>query len=142
MSDHVQCFTREGEVLEEWGWVADSPTSGGWWGPGRYAGQAYDSSRWDGFVFRTDDVVVCAPQKCGTTWAQMICALLIFQTDHLPAPLGVLSPWLDSNTAPLAEVSRPVGRPATPAIHQDPHSAGWAAGCWVVHVSVYCSRSA
>jgi hypothetical protein len=34
----------------------------------------------------------------------MICALLIFQTDQLPAPLGVLSPWLDSNTAPLAEV--------------------------------------
>ncbi len=34
----------------------------------------------------------------------MICALLIFQTDRLPAPLGVLSPWLDSKTAPLAEV--------------------------------------
>ncbi|HTT88399.1 MAG TPA: sulfotransferase domain-containing protein [Acidimicrobiales bacterium] len=84
--------------------MAGSSTSGGWWGPGRYAGAAYDSSRWDGFVFRDDDVVVCAPQKCGTTWAQMICALLIFQTDQLPAPLGVLSPWLDSKTAPLAEV--------------------------------------
>jgi aryl sulfotransferase len=67
-------------------------------------GGSYDSSRWDGFVFRADDVVVCAPQKCGTTWVQMICALLIFQTDQLPEPLGVLSPWLDSRAAPLAEV--------------------------------------
>jgi len=31
----------------------------------------------------------------GTTWTQMICALLIFQTPELPAPLGRLSPWLD-----------------------------------------------
>ena len=44
-------------------------------GPGRYAGQAYDSSRWDGAVFRAGDVVACAPQKCGTTWAQMIGSL-------------------------------------------------------------------
>src|SRR5580693_4199199 len=84
--------------------VAGVPTPGGWWGPGRYAGGAYDSARWDGFVFRAGDVVVCAPQKCGTTWAQMICALLIFQTDQLPAPLGLLSPWLDSKAAPLTEV--------------------------------------
>jgi len=98
-------FTGDREVPEEWGWVVGSPASAGWWGPDRYAGQAFDSSRWDGFVLRADDVVVCAPQKCGTTWAQMICALLIFQTDQLPAPLGVLSPWLDSKAAPLAEVT-------------------------------------
>lgn len=85
--------------------VAESRTSGGWWGPGRYAGGSYDSSRWDGFVFRSGDVVVCAPQKCGTTWVQMICALLIFQTDQLPAPLALVSPWLDSKTEPLTEVT-------------------------------------
>ena len=85
--------------------MAGSPQSGGWWGPGRYAGGSFDSSRWDGFVLRPDDVVVCAPQKCGTTWVQMICALLIFQTDRLPAPLALLSPWLDSKSAPLTEVT-------------------------------------
>ena len=29
----------------------------------------------------------------------MICALLVFQTDELPASLDVLSPWLDMLTA-------------------------------------------
>ena len=68
--------------------VGGSSTSGGWWGPGRYAGQAYDSARWDSFVFRSGDIWCAPPQKCGTTWAQMICALLVLQTDQLPAPVG------------------------------------------------------
>jgi len=42
--------------------------------------------------------------KTGTTWAQMICALLIFGEPQLPAPLGRLSPWLDHLVAPRAEV--------------------------------------
>ena len=35
---------------------------------------------------------------------QMICALLIFQTPELPAPLGELSPWLDWLISPREEV--------------------------------------
>ncbi|GAA0367510.1 glycolipid sulfotransferase [Actinoallomurus spadix] len=35
---------------------------------------------------------------------QMICALLIFQTPELPAPLSRLSPWLDHLTMPRGEV--------------------------------------
>jgi hypothetical protein len=35
---------------------------------------------------------------------QMICALLIFQTPELPAPLSELSPWLDWLIRPLDEV--------------------------------------
>src|SRR5215467_7195972 len=35
---------------------------------------------------------------------QMICALLIFQTPDLPAPLGELSPWLDWLVAPAERV--------------------------------------
>jgi hypothetical protein len=34
----------------------------------------------------------------------MICALLIFQTPSLPAPLGRLSPWLDHRTVPRERV--------------------------------------
>jgi hypothetical protein len=37
---------------------------------------------------------------------QMICALLIFQDPVLPCRLTDLSPWLDMQTAPLAEVVR------------------------------------
>jgi aryl sulfotransferase len=39
--------------------------------------------------------VSSARSRSGTTWMQAICALLIFQTPDLPAPLSQLSPWLD-----------------------------------------------
>jgi hypothetical protein len=54
-----------------------------------------DSARWDGFAFRPGDIVISTPPKCGTTWMQMICALLIFQTPVLDRPLAEISPWLD-----------------------------------------------
>jgi hypothetical protein len=57
-----------------------------------------DSARWDGFQLRADDIIISTPAKCGTTWTQMICALLVFQTDDLPGPLDLLSPWLDMQT--------------------------------------------
>ncbi len=64
----------------------------------RYRGVVGDSARWDGFSFRPDDIVISTPPKCGTTWTQMICALLIFQTPDLERPLSMISPWLDMQT--------------------------------------------
>jgi len=61
----------------------------------RYQSFLTDSARWDGFAFRPGDIIISTPAKCGTTWAQMICALLIFQTPELPASLDVLSPWME-----------------------------------------------
>jgi aryl sulfotransferase len=61
----------------------------------RYRSVVYDSIRWDGFQFRPGDIVICTPPKCGTTWMQMICALLIFQDPNLDRPLSDISPWLD-----------------------------------------------
>ncbi len=40
----------------------------------------------------------------GTTWVQMICALLIFQTPDLPDSISNLSPWLDWLITPRADV--------------------------------------
>lgn len=51
--------------------------------------------RWAEFPFRPGDIVISTAPKSGTTWVQTICALLIFQTPSLPAPLPKLSPWLD-----------------------------------------------
>jgi aryl sulfotransferase len=66
--------------------------------PVRYYNVVADSARWNGFDFRDGDIVISTPPKCGTTWTQMVCALLIFQTPDLPAPLTELSPWLDMLT--------------------------------------------
>lgn len=70
----------------------------------RYLTPMEDSSRWDGFEFRPGDIVINSPAKCGTTWTQMICALLIFQTPRLPGPLSSLSPWIDMLVRPKQEV--------------------------------------
>jgi hypothetical protein len=63
--------------------------------PIRYQSADEDSARWLDFTFRPGDIVISTRSKSGTTWVQMICALLIFQTPDLPAPLADLSPWLD-----------------------------------------------
>jgi aryl sulfotransferase len=59
-----------------------------------------DSGRWLGFRFRPGDIVISTRRKTGTTWMQMICALLIFQAPELPDSLWHLSPWLDSQVMP------------------------------------------
>ncbi len=60
-----------------------------------YRSEDDDNSRWSDFPFRSGDIVISTRSKSGTTWMQMICALLVFQTPDLPAPLHELSPWLD-----------------------------------------------
>jgi hypothetical protein len=70
----------------------------------RYRTVVADSARWDGFVFRDGDIIISTPPKCGTTWTQMICALLIFQTPVFSAPLDTISPWLDQLTRDRDEV--------------------------------------
>ena len=72
--------------------------------PVRYQSADEDSARWAGFPFRDGDIVISTRSKSGTTWMQMICALLIFQTPQLPAPLGDLSPWLDQRAVPRQEL--------------------------------------
>ena len=71
----------------------------------RYRSIIFDSGRWDGFAFRPGDVVISTPPKSGTTWTQMLCALLIFDGPTFPAPLEEVSPGLDICTRPLAEVT-------------------------------------
>ncbi len=56
--------------------------------PIRYQSPDEDSGRWLGFPFRAGDIVISTRSKSGTTWMQMICALLIFQTPELPARSG------------------------------------------------------
>ena len=58
-------------------------------------------ARYASFPFQEGDIIICTPPKSGTTWVQMICALLIFQNPDLPGPLHTLSPTLDPLGVPL-----------------------------------------
>ena len=69
----------------------------------RYVTPVCDSIRWDGYRPRPGDIIVCTPAKCGTTWTQMICALLVHGGPQLPKPLTQLSRWLDRYTIPIEE---------------------------------------
>ena len=72
--------------------------------PIRFMSADEDSARWLDFEFRGDDIVISTRSKSGTTWVQMICALLVFQTPDLPRPLAELSPWLDWLVVPKDKV--------------------------------------
>jgi hypothetical protein len=61
----------------------------------RYQSFLTDNARWEGFAFRPGDIIISTPAKCGTTWMQTICALLIFQTPEFPEPVDRLSPWME-----------------------------------------------
>jgi len=68
-----------------------------------YLGPITDTSRWENFKHRPDDIFICTPPKCGTTWTQAICAMLIFgKVDHGLQP-GVISPWIDAAFAPIED---------------------------------------
>src|SRR6516165_2170835 len=68
-------------------------------GPARtreYRNHHLDSTRWDGFRPRDDDIVITTAYKAGTTWTQRIVAALLFDGEDLPDGLGALSPWIDA----------------------------------------------
>ncbi len=68
-----------------------------------YRSAIMNSRHWDSFNPRDDDIIITTSYKAGTTWMQGICAALVFQQPQPPVPQDELSPWLDSNFAPLDE---------------------------------------
>jgi hypothetical protein len=68
-----------------------------------YSGLLSDASRWDRLEHRAGDIFVCTPPKCGTTWMQAICALLVLQNPELEVNPAEISPWFDANFVPIDE---------------------------------------
>jgi len=60
-----------------------------------YRNHHLDSTRWDHFHARDDDIVVTTAYKAGTTWTQRILAALILGP-HARADLMSTSPWIDA----------------------------------------------
>lgn len=70
----------------------------------KYIGNVTDSQRWDAFIPRAGDMVVCTPPKSGTTWTQGVLALLISGDPEVDANTSMKSPWIDMNKRDLSEV--------------------------------------
>jgi len=61
----------------------------------------FDSTIWNDFAFRDDDIVIATYAKSGTTWTQQIVAQMLFGGDPTLA-VAELSPWLDLRVPPKA----------------------------------------
>ncbi|MBI1181105.1 MAG: sulfotransferase domain-containing protein [Alphaproteobacteria bacterium] len=59
----------------------------------------FDSTMWNGFPFRDDDIVVATYAKSGTTWTQQIVGQLVFDGAE-DVNVAELSPWLDLRVPP------------------------------------------
>ena len=61
-----------------------------------------DSTVWNDFAFRDDDVIIGTYAKSGTTWTQQIVSQLIFAGAE-GVDVATISPWLDMRILPRAE---------------------------------------
>jgi aryl sulfotransferase len=61
----------------------------------------FDSTIWNDFRFRGDDVIIATYAKSGTTWVQQIVAQLLF-ADAESVEVAEISPWLDLRVPPKA----------------------------------------
>ena len=69
-----------------------------------YLNHHLDSSRWDAFTPRQDDVVVTTSYKCGTTFTQQILYNLLLRNtyeDEVFPSISAVSPWIDARFMPL-----------------------------------------
>jgi aryl sulfotransferase len=61
-----------------------------------------DTTRWNDFPFRPDDIIIASWGKSGTTWMQQIISQLVFLDIDDPIPhLHTISPWVDMRLPPL-----------------------------------------
>ena len=73
----------------------------------------FDSTIWNDFAFRPDDIILASYAKSGTTWMQQILGQLIFSGVE-GLDIAGMSPWLDLRVPPkevkLAEVEHQAHR--------------------------------
>jgi aryl sulfotransferase len=73
----------------------------------------FDSTIWNDFRFRDDDIIISTYAKSGTTWVQQIVSQLIFK-GQTGLPVSEMSPWLDLRVPPkdikLAEIEKQTHR--------------------------------
>lgn len=74
------------------------------WQPEReYRSIIADNLRWQRYLHRPGDIVVCTPAKNGTTWMQAIVTALLFP-GGAPGPVFEVAPWIDARFEPIDDV--------------------------------------
>src|SRR5438270_8250916 len=61
--------------------------------------QHIDSTVWNDFKFRDDDIIISTYAKSGTTWMQQIIAQMLFGGDT-EMEVHAMSPWIDLRIPP------------------------------------------
>lgn len=61
----------------------------------------FDSTIWNDFQFRSDDIIIATYAKSGTTWTQQIVGQMLFSGDP-DLEVAEMSPWLDLRVPPKA----------------------------------------
>ena len=64
-----------------------------------YHSHHFDSTIWNDFTFRDDDIIIATYAKSGTTWLQQIVSQLIFNGAE-GLEVAEMSPWLDLRIPP------------------------------------------
>ena len=59
----------------------------------------FDSTVWNDFPFRDDDIIIATYAKTGTTWVQQIISQLLFNGEE-GLPVADMAPWLDLRIPP------------------------------------------
>lgn len=59
----------------------------------------FDSTIWNDFRFRDDDIIIATYAKSGTTWMQQIVAQMLYGGDPT-LPVADMSPWVDLRVPP------------------------------------------
>lgn len=60
-----------------------------------YVGPVTNTDVWADFTIRADDIFVCTPPKCGTTWTQTLVRMLLTGQADPAVYNNSVSPWLD-----------------------------------------------
>jgi len=66
----------------------------------------FDSTIWNDFIFRENDIIIATYAKSGTTWMQQIIAQLLFDGEE-GMEVAEMSPWMDLRVPPK-EVKLPM----------------------------------
>ncbi len=66
-----------------------------------YQNHHMDTTRWNYFTPRDDDIIISTSYKAGTTFTQTIVGNMLFPDGNLPGAATSISPWLDMRVTPL-----------------------------------------